>query len=270
MYDGWYPVLGAIYYEKYSRYWRRNLFTRPQSFSSRRTRVWIKRKENNTPQIPQEQLEPVLEHILMSNERGFDGVNKNLEHLLVQGEQNNPEKILENQIIGLKRIEDAVTQNKTTINFETDGAEITTIEGPKGDKGDKGEKGDKGDQGEKGDKGCLYTNTGASANGLYQNIGTSTSCQFVLISTGASQLLLYSETITFVSNSATLTFVPLIVQSMWVNAFNSTTTGNFVVIPNTVGGSLLLPRQATVSFTNGIVTTRSADSVSQAFVTYLY
>lgn len=120
-------------------------------------------------------------------------------------------------------------------------------------------------------KGCLYTKTNAtiSQSAVFQNIGSSNTCQFVVISvsSGGGVVQSYSETITMVANRGTLTFVPLIVQSVFVNPPSASVTGSFVVIPQ--DQNLLLARQCNVSFTSGFIVFRAGDSVSQAFVTYL-
>jgi hypothetical protein len=107
-------------------------------------------------------IEPVLEAILMNQNEGMDEMNKNLEAIIVQGEENNLEPILENMIIQndesqkiLTDINNSIKEKNVTpkIEIEVDGATIEVVEGPKGDKGDDGKKGDKGDKGENGKDG---------------------------------------------------------------------------------------------------------------------
>lgn len=118
-------------------------------------------------------------------------------------------------------------------------------------------------------KGCRYTKTNAASGtaGLYQNIGTSSSCLFVLLTTGAGVLATQSETITCVAGVGTLTYVPLTVQNIWVNGLNATTTGAFTIIPNAVVP--LTTKNVALNNTTGVLTFKSSDSVSQAFVTYV-
>lgn len=92
-------------------------------------------------------IEPVLEAILVNQNEGMDEMNKNLEAIIVQNEENKLEPILENMIIQndesqkiLTDINNSIKEKKVTpkIEIEVDGATIEVIEGPKGDKGDTG------------------------------------------------------------------------------------------------------------------------------------
>jgi len=120
-------------------------------------------------------------------------------------------------------------------------------------------------------KGCVYVKTNATAGVpcIYQNIGTSSSCQFVISSVSGSTGLIstVSETITMVAGVGTLTFVPLAIQTVFVNPPTASVTGSFTVIP--VGQQLLLPRQVTANMATGQLNFRSGDSVSQAYVVYV-
>lgn len=82
-------------------------------------------------------IEPVLEAILVNQNEGMDEMNKNLEAIIVQNEENKLEPILENMIIqndeNTQKIVDAIAPPK--IEIEVDGATIEVIEGPKGDTG---------------------------------------------------------------------------------------------------------------------------------------
>lgn len=101
--------------------------------------------------MPQEETqhpnEPILEAILQNQDENAKTQESLLEALLVQGEDNNPEPLLEAQLTVLDKIEKKLDPQEIG-----DGATFV-VKGLKGDKGDKGEKGDKGDKGDKGEQG---------------------------------------------------------------------------------------------------------------------
>ncbi len=77
-------------------------------------------------------VESILEASIVTQKQGTDEINQNLEHLIMQGERNNPEGILEAQTVVQKKILDEVSKPmelKITIND----AETVSYKGEKGD-----------------------------------------------------------------------------------------------------------------------------------------
>jgi hypothetical protein len=91
---------------------------------------------------------------MQSRQIGDDTTNL-LEIIVEQNEKNNPEPLLEAQIVQSQRNTDRLIEALEPTREATSklAAFLMEMKGDKGEKGERGEKGDKGDQGEKGDKG---------------------------------------------------------------------------------------------------------------------
>lgn len=81
--------------------------------------------------------EQTLEHILTNQDDHLASINDTMDKLLIQNDENNPEKILEHSLVKLDEISKN-TENiaKSKISIEINGDATTTYQGEKGDKGD--------------------------------------------------------------------------------------------------------------------------------------